>query len=598
MEMKKTILCTLSSLFCISCASGGGGFEVENANPPNVITDNQPAKPSYVNENNGKKLESPAPEDLSEMAWVATTPWGAGGGGDVFVMNSDYEYVKTQKRIISDTRTNLNPADYDVLLFKGDYPLTQDHQAHSESIQVIDENGKKVWKRAVKDISQVFPIEDKEKGTTLVFYSTEDRVNYIYLKITEYGDAKVGFIELIEQDPKTVLPKGQSYNNIFYAIREKTMDMPVKGKVTYNGVWEYATYTPEKSSGSGSYHEPGRQAGGTSKQNKAVFTVDFSSKTVSGQLDAIDENNKRIVYDINATITENGFRGNATKNSQTTLFANEGNSNPPLPENAKVLGSFAGKKAKQLAGRVWSEDNHFAGVFAAKQNSEEGVETDGKRLNAQTLSFTNEGDRSTFAENKPQSQNFSGDINTLQIDGILVNLDTTKTDNICCGNFSFLRFGIENHEIKQVDNQTDKRGNLFVQGYVTPISEIPSTGEVKYRGHWYGFGKGQATNVSRRYQDAEFTANFATHQVSGELKNNGETPAVKFENLAITDNGFTGKANLAVHDGNTTGSGSVITGEANVVGHFYGTNANEIGGTVIKEDKTFGAVFGGKQIQQ
>ncbi|POY41795.1 hypothetical protein [Avibacterium endocarditidis] len=96
MEMKKTILCTLSSLFCISCASGGGGFEVENANPPNVITDNQPAKPSYVNENNGKKLESPAPEDLSEMAWVATTPWGAGGGGDVFVMNSDYEYVKTQ----------------------------------------------------------------------------------------------------------------------------------------------------------------------------------------------------------------------------------------------------------------------------------------------------------------------------------------------------------------------------------------------------------------------------------------------------------------------------------------------------------------------
>ena len=82
------------------------------------------------------------------------------------------------------------------------------------------------------------------------------------------------------------------------------------------------------------------------------------------------------------------------------------------------------------------------------------------------------------------------------------------------------------------------------------------------------------------------------------MKNNGETPAVKFENLAITDNGFTGKANLAVHDGNTTGSGSVITGEANVVGHFYGTNANEIGGTVIKEDKTFGAVFGGKQIQQ
>ncbi|URL01509.1 transferrin-binding protein-like solute binding protein [Avibacterium sp. 20-126] len=595
MEIKKTVLCTLTSLFCISCASGGGGFDVENANPPNVVTDNQPSKPNYVTENNGKKLESPAPEDLSEMGWVATTPWGPGRDGNV--MNKEYEDVKSQKRIITDARTNLNPKDYDVLLFKGDYPLTHDHQARSESIQVIDENGKKVWKRAVKNISQFLSIGDKKD--TLIFYAKEDSANYIYLKITEYGDVKVGFIELIEQDPKTVLPRSQSYNNIFYAIREKTMDMPMKGKATYSGVWEYATYTPQKGSGSGSYYETGKQAGGTLKQNKAVFTVDFSNKTVTGTLDAVDRNDKKIVYDINATITENGFRGNATKNGQTTLFANDGNDNPPLPENAKVLGSFAGEKAKQLAGRVWSEDNHFAGVFAAKQNSEEeAVETDGKHLNAQTLPFTNEENSTTFSENKPQSQNFSGDINKLQIDGILVNLDTTNTDNICCGDFNFLRFGVENHEIKQADNKTEKRGNLFVQGYVTPISEIPSTGEVKYHGHWYGFGKGQAANVSRRYQDAEFTANFATRQVSGELKNNGGTSAVKFENLSITENGFNGKANLAVHDGNITGSGAVITGEADVAGHFYGTNANEIGGTVIKEDKTFGAVFGGKQIQQ
>ncbi|WP_186799366.1 transferrin-binding protein-like solute binding protein, partial [Haemophilus influenzae] len=178
----------------------------------------------------------------------------------------------------------------------------------------------------------------------------------------------------------------------------------------------------------------------------------------------------------------------------------------------------------------------------------------------------------------------------------------------CCKNLSYVKFGMyyedplkKEEKDKEKEKEKEKEDKekqtttsiktyyQFLLGLRTPKAEIPTTGDVKYLGNWFGYISDGETSYSatgdkqqNKNAVAEFDVNFTDKTLKGVLKH-ADTQNTVFNIDATFQNGkndFTGTAtanNVAIDSQNTQGTPKVNFKTA-VNGAFYGPHASELGG--------------------
>ena len=446
------------------------------------------------------------------------------------------------------------------------------------------------------------------------------------------------------------------YGYAYYFGNQTASALPVDGVATYKGTWDFITATkfnrrgiyPLFNSGSGAYNkrsaisediddienDPKNGAGLISE-----FSVDFGKKELTGELYYNkrktnlngSENRKHKLYDLEAKVYSNRFRGKvkptAQKDSKEHPFTSEGT----------LEGGFYGPNAEELGGKFLAGDNRVFGVFSAKETPETEKEKlsketliDGKLItfSTKTADATTSTTASTTADVKTDEKNFTtkdissfGEADYLLIDNYPVPLLPESGDFIsskhhevkgkrykveaCCSNLSYVKFGMyyedplkeeknndqekEKEKEKQTTTTSIETYYQFLLGLRTPSSQIPTMGNVTYRGSWFGYIGDDKTSYSatgNKQQDnnalAEFNVNFAEKKLTGELKRH-DTGNTVFKINADFKNGkndFTGTATAEnfVIDGKDSQGNTPINITTKVNGAFYGPNATELGG--------------------
>ncbi|HHF3735589.1 TPA: transferrin-binding protein-like solute binding protein, partial [Haemophilus influenzae] len=373
------------------------------------------------------------------------------------------------------------------------------------------------------------------------------------------------------------------------------------------------------------------------------FSVDFGEKKLTGELYYnkrktdlnASHDRKHKLYDLEAKVYSNRFRGNVTPTESTS-------EKHPFTSKGVLEGGFYGPNGEELGGKFLAGDKKVFGVFSAKE-TEETEETKNKTLPRETLI---DGKLITFSTKKPNgttsttantaanattdatanTENFTtkdipsfGEADYLLIGNQPIPLlpeentndfissrhhkvgDKTYKVEACCKNLSYVKFGMyyEDNE-KNNQNETDKdkekekqATNLsntyyqFLLGLRTPSSEIPKEGSAKYHGNWFGYISDGTTSYSAsgdkersKNAPAEFDVNFADKTLKGVLKRHDNQNTVfsidaKFNN----GNDFTGTAtaNVAIDSQSTQGT-SKVNFTTTVNGAFYGPHATELGG--------------------
>lgn len=384
---------------------------------------------------------------------------------------------------------------------------------------------------------------------------------------------------------------------------------------------------------------------GREKGLVSAFSADFGTKKLKGELFYTQRETgnqsykKEKLYDIDADIYSNRFRGKVKptkEESQEHPFTSEGT----------LEGGFYGPNAEELGGKFLANDNRVFGVFSAKEteettkNLELRRETliDGKlitfstkktdaKTNATTSTAANT-TTDTTANTITDEKNFKtedissfGEADYLLIDKYPIPLLPDKNTNdfisskhhtvgnkrykveACCSNLSYVKFGMyyEDPLKKEKDKEKEKEDKekqtttsiktyyQFLLGLRTPKAEIPTTGNVKYRGNWFGYIGDDKTSYSAtgdKRQDnnapAEFDVDFDKKKLTGTLKrhDNGNT-VFSIEANFNSGNAFTGTAtaeNVVIDGKNSQDPNTKINIKTDVNGAFYGPNATELGG--------------------
>lgn len=180
---------------------------------------------------------------------------------------------------------------------------------------------------------------------------------------------------------------------IFYHGKEPSRQLPASGKITYKGVWHFATdvkksqnfreiIQPSKSQGDRYSGFSGDDGEEYSNKNETTlqsghegygFTsnleVDFDNKKLTGKLirnNANTSNNQATTqyYSLEAQVTGNRFNGKATatdkpQNSKTK-------EHPFVSDSSSLSGGFFGPKGEELGFRFLSDDKKVAVVGSAK----------------------------------------------------------------------------------------------------------------------------------------------------------------------------------------------------------------------------------------
>ncbi|WP_127223256.1 transferrin-binding protein-like solute binding protein [Neisseria meningitidis] len=185
---------------------------------------------------------------------------------------------------------------------------------------------------------------------------------------------------------------------IFYHGKEPSRQLPVSGKVTYKGVWHFATDTkkgqkfreiiqPSKSQGDRYSGFSGDDDEQYSNKNESMlkdghegygFTsnleVDFDNKKLTGKLirnNANQNNNTNNdkhttqYYSLDATLKGNRFSGKA---EATDKPKNDGETkeHPFVSDSSSLSGGFFGPQGEELGFRFLSNDKKVAVVGSAK----------------------------------------------------------------------------------------------------------------------------------------------------------------------------------------------------------------------------------------
>ena len=377
---------------------------------------------------------------------------------------------------------------------------------------------------------------------------------------------------------------------------------------------------------------------GREKGLVSEFSADFGNKKLTGQLFYTKRKNnnqdykKEKLYDINADIYSNRFRG-TVKPTKTESEEH------PFTSEGTLEGGFYGPNAEELGGKFLANDEKVFGVFSAKETEETKQKTKNKKLSKETLI---DGKLTTFSTKKTDAktnatanaatstaantttdttantitdaENFKtkdissfGEADYLLIDNYPVPLLPENTDDFisskhhkvgdktykveaCCKNLSYVKFGMY-YEDKDENNKNEtEQYHQFLLGHRTASSKIPTMGNVKYLGSWFGYISDGTTSYSpsgdkKRENNAlaEFDVDFAYKKLTGELKraNTGNTVFSINATFQSGKNDFTGTATATnfVIDGNNSQTGNTrINIKTEVKGAFYGPDASELGG--------------------
>lgn len=466
-------------------------------------------------------------------------------------------------------------------------------------------------------------------------------------------------------------PKKKWYSGFYgyaYYFGNKTASaLPVDGKATYKGTWDFITATEYHkryslfSSGSGAYNRRSaisedidnlennpKNAGLTSE-----FTVDFGTKKLTGELYYNErethlnksKNRTHKLYDLEADVHSNRFRGKVKPTKESS-------EEHPFTSEGTLEGGFYGPNGEELGGKFLANDQKVFGVFSAKEE-----ETKDKKLSKETLidgklitfstkttdtktnattsttaSTAANTTTDTTADAKTDEKNFKtedipsfGEADYLLIDKYPIPLlpensgdfissrhhdvgGKTYKVEACCKNLSYVKFGMYYEDpLKKEEKDKDKEKEKekedkekqtttsiktyyqFLLGLRTPKAEIPTTGDVKYLGNWFGYISDGETSYSatgdkqqNKNAVAEFDVNFTDKTLKGVLKH-ADTQNTVFNIDATFQNGkndFTGTAtanNVAIDSQNTQGTPKVNF-KTTVNGAFYGPHASELGG--------------------
>lgn len=196
----------------------------------------------------------------------------------------------------------------------------------------------------------------------------------------------------LKVEPKSAKNGDDGY--IFYHGKEPSRQLPASGKITYKGVWHFATDTkkgqkfreiiqPSKSQGDRYSGFSGDDGEEYSNKNKSTLTdgqegygftsnleVDFHNKKLTGKLirnNANTDNNQATTtqyYSLEAQVTGNRFNGKATATDKPQN--SETKEHPFVSDSSSLSGGFFGPQGEELGFRFLSDDQKVAVVGSAK----------------------------------------------------------------------------------------------------------------------------------------------------------------------------------------------------------------------------------------
>ncbi|MEX4462495.1 transferrin-binding protein-like solute binding protein [Haemophilus influenzae] len=432
------------------------------------------------------------------------------------------------------------------------------------------------------------------------------------------------------------------YGYAYYFGKQTATTLPVNGKVTYKGTWDFITATKygtkyslfSNSSGQGYSRRSAIQEDidlevknndGREKGLVSEFSADFGTKKLKGELSYTQrktnnqEYKKKKLYDIDADIYSNRFRGKVKPTE-------ENSTDHPFTSEGTLEGGFYGPNGEELGGKFLAGDKKVFGVFSAKETEETpkkpklSKETliDGKLITFKTTDAT----ANTKTNAKTDEKNFkTEDISSFgEADYLLIDnqpiplLPEEKTSDFitsrhhtvgnktykveaCCSNLSYVKFGMY-YEDKSTTEEKDKEKQTttpietyyqFLLGHRTVSSKIPKMGSAKYHGSWFGYITDGKTSYSpsgdkKRENNAvaEFNVDFGQKKLTGTLKRHDTgNPVFSIEaNFNNSSNAFTGTAtaNNVAIDSQNTQGTPKVNFKTTVNGAFYGPNATELGG--------------------
>lgn len=592
-SMKSVPLITGGLSFLLSACSGGGGsFDVDDVSNPSS------SKPRYQDDTSNQRTKS----DLKKLSIPSL------GGG--------------MKLVAQNLRGNREPS----LLNENDYI------SYFSSLSTIEKDVKENNKNGgdlIGSINEPSATNTPEKhhGQRYVYSGL-----YYIQSWSDFSNGKFysGY-----------------YGYAFYYGNKTATNLPVNGVAKYKGTWDFITATEygkryslfSNSSGQGYSRRSATREDIDLENNQdngdtgltSEFSVNFGTKKLTGELyynerktnlNASNNNRKHKLYDLKADVYSNRFRGNVTPTEPTST-------DHPFTSEGTLEGGFYGPNGEELGGKFLAGNNRVFGVFSAKETEETEKKPELRRetlIDGKLITFstkkpngTTDTTTSTTANTKTDEKNFKtedissfGEADYLLIDKYPIPLLPEKnTDDFitsrhhdvggktykveaCCKNLSYVKFGMyyedkpTNPKDKNNTNKTEQY-HQFLLGLRTPSSQIPTMGNVKYLGSWFGYIGDDKTSYSatgNKQQDknapAEFNVDFDNKKLTGTLKRHDTGNTVFSINATFQSgkNDFTGTATAKdlVIDGKNTQDTSKVNFTATVNGAFYGPNATELGG--------------------
>lgn len=576
------------SFLLSACSGGGGSFDVDDVSNPSS------SKPRYQDDTSNQRKKS----DLQKLSIPSL------GGG--------------MKLVAQNLRGNKEPS----LLNEDGYMIFSSRSTIKEDVKKVKNNNKNGGG------GDLIGSIEEPNGTP----QNSNSQKYVYSGLYYINSWR----DFSKSGEKKAYAYSGYYGYAFYYGDQTATKLPVDGVATYKGTWNFITATkyrknyPLFSSGSGAYSnrsaisedidnvENNSNNGDTGLISE--FSVNFGTKKLTGELyynerktnlNASNNNRKHKLYDLKADVHSNRFRGNVTPTESTST-------EHPFTSEGTLEGGFYGPNGEELGGKFLAGDNRVFGVFSAKETTKDKTLSKETLIDGKLTTFstkTTNATANTTANAKTDEKNFTtedipsfGEADYLLIDKYPVPLlPEENTDDFvtskhyevrgktykveaCCKNLSYVKFGMYYEDNEK--NNTNETGQYhqFLLGLRTASSKIPTTGNVKYLGSWFGYisdGETSYSTTGDKRQDknavAEFDVNFAEKTLKGSLKRaDSQNPVFSIEaNFKNGGNAFTGTAtatNFVIDGKNSQTRNTPINITTEVNGAFYGPDASELGG--------------------
>lgn len=169
--------------------------------------------------------------------------------------------------------------------------------------------------------------------------------------------------------PAPEAPKGRDIDLFLKGIRTAETDIPQTGKAHYTGTWEARI------------GEPIQWDNHADKAAKAVFTVDFDKKSISGKL--TEQNGVEPAFYIEkGMIDGNGFHATARTRDNGINLSGTGSTAPKTfqARDLRVEGGFYGPQAAELGGTIFNKDGKFLDITKDTENEAEAEAGVGEQL--------------------------------------------------------------------------------------------------------------------------------------------------------------------------------------------------------------------------